>query len=222
MTELSVQVPAGFSVVLGNLSEFEDASLSEASSARISDLHQGEDLATFEHLVLDGIVCLDARSEMFVVSVLRGAEGAEVLRHELATFGAAVRDLVETLRGVWGLRLPLREPDTRYDSNDADSTARGWTVAGGWTILVDHLSTQTRSDDHTRREPMELLFAGNSGYRSIALYRIPSAGAEPYVGLLWAEPVGHLYERVFFADISGVTAWLNRRLRQDALPRASR
>lgn len=56
--------------------------------------------------------------------------------------------------------------------------------------------------------------------RAIAAYHLTRAGTRPkYVGFLWADPIGQLYERVFLEDVGGVAPWLRARLRHDPLPR---
>ncbi|MFS8070373.1 MAG: hypothetical protein ACMG6S_28760 [Byssovorax sp.] len=212
-------------MVLGNLCNFESEPLASASSPEIEALNMGEDLLILEHLVLDASVHLDARADAFHVSVLRGDGGELRLERTSPTFGAAVRTFDDALLGIWELDIPWRTNDTTYQIESgkpagAEAGEATWVLTGGWTVLLDHFSAGKEPPALAESEPTQLLFAATSSHRSIAAYRILRAGEHaPYVALLWADPVGALYERVFFKEPGDLAGWLRARLRQDALPR---
>jgi hypothetical protein len=228
MALLSLRAPTGFCAALGDLCAFEAEKLAAASAPEIEALNQGGDLAVFEHLVLDAAVHLDARADAFHVSVLAGEAGDELRVSTAATLGEAVRELQATLDGIWTLGLARRRADTRYppqasSSADAAAAEASWIVTGGTTIVLDALAETPEQGSPESAEPMRLVFAAVSSHRSIAVYRLAhDTAAAAYVGLVWALPVGALYERVFFDDRASLVPWLRLRLRQDVLPRRTK
>src|SRR5262245_30369316 len=102
----SLRAPTGFKTVISNLCEIDGERLRDAPAREIEELNMGEDLVTFEHLVLDAAVHLDARADTFLVSVLSGSNADTVVEHEIATLGEAARCFEEALQTIWDLEIP--------------------------------------------------------------------------------------------------------------------
>jgi len=221
MTKISFRAPPGFVVVQGDLCFLDRDELADAPSSTIEALNASEDVCALEHLVLDVQVHLDAYEDVFRISVFLGNHGNEARRRTESSFGAAVRCFEEVARDIWSLDLPWREADSRYDPRASDpSETTGWIVQAGWTVLLDELWRDAEPLSSAATEPMQALFAASSLHRSIAVYRVDCPGAHPpYVGFLWADPLGKLYERVLFPDARGIAPWLRTRLRHGPLPR---
>lgn len=216
MVSFSQRLPLGFTAALGDLGDLGRRATFGASSRDVEALNQGEDLAVFDHLLLDAGVHIDARTDAFHVSVLSGVEGAEMLHQCFADFGEALGGLDRALCDIWSLDIPWRAAETTYHGRD-DAVVQTWFPPGGWTILVDDLAGEGGSSGTT---PLELAFAATSSHRSLAIYRLLRAGRPaPYAGLLWAEPPGRLYERIYLHHFNDLSHWLQARLRHDALPR---
>lgn len=226
MTTFSLHVPVGFSI-RGDMNFFDDASLHRKSAQEIESLNHGEDLAFAEHLVLDVGVHLDARGDVFLVHALTG-EGTTLLGRPHTEFLAAISDFEKVMTDIWSVGAPFREPDSSYDPppvDDSGANAGGarWIVPGGWTILLDSLSGRCHEGSPVIVEPMRLAFAAISSHRSVSVYEIAHpASPAPYAGFLWADPVGMLYERVFFGRADDVASWLQTRLKHGSLPRRKR
>jgi hypothetical protein len=216
-----VHVPAGFVSVAGNLYELADDSRLGASAAEIEALYQGEDLAHFEHLLLHASVDLGVNGGAFHVRVYAGDAGAEIVDSASATFGDALRDLRDTLGKIWDLELPWRSQEGKA-AKAMEERATSCFPPAGWTILVDQ-SAPASGRASQSSEAVELMFAATSSYRSIAAYRIVHTdGPAPYAGVLWAEPVGMLYERLYFDSLDALITWVRTRLQFGSLPRRKR
>lgn len=224
MSTLSLKIPPGFVVIQGDLCFLDEEGLVNASSAEIEARNQSEDLCAVEHVVLDVSIYLGADTELFSVSAIIGDRGHTVVERTAPTFSGALQCFEEVARDVWDLHVPWRDEYTTYDrpkATDARRQMQTWIIPAGWSILFDRLSKPLETPASSATiEPMEALFAAVASHRSIAIYKLNRAEQNaPYVGLLWAEPPGKLYERIFFTDANDVASWLRRRLRQDALPR---
>jgi hypothetical protein len=224
MSKISFRAPPGFVVLQGDLCFFDKDELADATSSAIEALNTSEDVCALEHLVLDVQVHLDAYEDVFRISVFIGNGGNETAWRTESSFGAAVTCFERVARDIWSLEPPWRDADITYDSLASDpSEVSGWIVQAGWTVLFDELWRYAEPPSSAAVEPMQALFVANSLHRSIAVYRINCAGTNPpYVGLLWADPIGMLYERVLFRDVGSISPWLRTRLRHGVLPRRKR
>jgi hypothetical protein len=133
--------------------------------------------------------------------------------------GEAVRETNRALGAAVSYDVPWRPEETTYRRGAPLPGCGGpWS---GWTILVDD-RLAPRSNQLEEREPV-VIFAAASSHRAITVYEF---GREPrparYAAILWADPPGTFYERVYFEGIESVNAWLETRWRHDRLPRRPR